>query len=100
VSDLHIWRVRDGLAGWGGRIRTSAFRIGISQDSQPRGRDSNLSIWESEHRPGENELVRRVLGHKSIQTTINFYCSLETTHASEIFTDIVRQRLDFEGKVA
>ena len=51
-------------------------------------------------RPGENELVRRVLGHKSIQTTINFYCSLETTHASQIFTDIVRQRLDFEGKVA
>ena len=47
------------------------------------------------HRPGEYELVRRILGHKSIQTTINFYWSLETTQASEIFTDIVRQRLDF-----
>jgi integrase len=46
------------------------------------------------HRPGEYELVRRILGHKSIQTTIKFYCSLETTQASEIFTDIVRQRLD------
>jgi integrase len=48
------------------------------------------------HRPGEYELVRRTLGHKSIQTTINFYCDLETTQASEIFTDIVRQRLDFK----
>jgi integrase len=47
------------------------------------------------HRPGEYELVRRVLGHKSAQTTKNFYLSLETIQASEIFTDIVRQRLDF-----
>ena len=47
------------------------------------------------HRPGEYELVRRILGHKSVQTTKNFYSSLETTQASEIFTDIVRQRLDF-----
>ena len=48
------------------------------------------------HRPGEYELVRRILGHKSVQTTINFYCDLETTQASEIFTDIVRHRLDFK----
>jgi hypothetical protein len=47
------------------------------------------------HRPGEYELVRRMLGHKSIQTTIRFYLALETTQASEIFTDIVRNRLDF-----
>jgi integrase len=47
------------------------------------------------HRPGEYELVRHILGHKSVQTTINFYLDLETTQASEIFTDIVRQQLDF-----
>ncbi len=52
------------------------------------------------HRPGEYELVRRILGHKSVQTTINFYCDLETTQASEIFTDIVRQRLDFRRSAA
>jgi hypothetical protein len=61
--------VRDGLAGWGGRIRTSASpnrnsprlsalrrqdsnlcipESGIRQDSQPRRRDSNLRIWESD----------------------------------------------------
>jgi integrase len=47
------------------------------------------------HRPGEYELVRRLLGHKSVQTTIKFYLELETTQASEIFTDIVRNRVDF-----
>jgi hypothetical protein len=47
------------------------------------------------HRPGEYELVRRILGHKSINTTKNFYLDLETTQASELFTDIVRQRVDF-----
>ena len=47
------------------------------------------------HRRGEYELVRRILGHKSIQTTIKFYLELETTQASEIFTDIVRNRMDF-----
>jgi integrase len=52
------------------------------------------------HRPGEYELVRRTLGHKSIQTTINFYCDLETTQASEIFTDIVRHRLDLKHNAA
>jgi integrase len=31
------------------------------------------------HRPGEYETVRRLLGHRNIQTTINFYCGLETT---------------------
>ena len=46
------------------------------------------------HRPGEYELVRRILGHKSVQTTKKFYLSLETTQASEIFTEIVRRRLD------
>lgn len=47
------------------------------------------------HRPGEYELVKRLLGHKSVQTTIKFYLELETTQASEIFTDIVRNRMDF-----
>jgi Phage integrase family len=51
------------------------------------------------HRPGEYELVRRILGHKSIETTKRFYLSLETTQASEIFTDIVQQHLNFRPGV-
>jgi len=51
-------------------------------------------------RPGEYELVRRLLGHKSVQTTIKFYLELETTQASEIFTDIVRNRLEFRSNAS
>jgi integrase len=47
------------------------------------------------HRLGEYELVRRILGHKSLATTVKFYLELETTQATEIYTDIVRNKLDF-----
>jgi integrase len=43
--------------------------------------------------PGNYEWVRRVLGHKSIQTTINFYIGLETTQAAERFGQIVRKQV-------
>jgi hypothetical protein len=49
-------------------------------------------------RPGEFELVRQLLGHKNIQTTIDSYIGLESIHASEIFTgmisDIISPRLE------
>jgi integrase len=45
------------------------------------------------HRPGDIELVRCLLGHKSIETTKRFYLDLETTMASEIYTDIVRNKV-------
>ena len=49
------------------------------------------------HRRGEYELVRRILGHKSIATTMKFYLELGATQASEIFADIVHNKLDFRG---
>ena len=52
------------------------------------------------HKPGEYELVRRVLGHRNIQTTINFYCGLETTQANKMFGDIVRQQMSFDPEPA
>jgi integrase len=45
-------------------------------------------------RPGEYELVRQILGHRSIRTTINCYIGLDSIHASEIFTRIVMDQLD------
>jgi len=48
------------------------------------------------HNPGDYETVRRFLGHRNIQTTINFYCGLETTQASEAFGKIIRQQVKFE----
>ena len=52
-----------------------------------------------QHRPGEYELVRRILGHRNVQTTINAYVGLENIQASEIFGKIVLEHLgdDPEG---
>jgi integrase len=52
------------------------------------------------HRPGEYELVRQLLGHRNVQTTINAYIGLENIHASEIFSKIVMQHLDDELEAA
>jgi integrase len=45
------------------------------------------------HRPGEYELVRRLLGHRSITTTMNFYAGLEAIQATRIFGEIVEREL-------
>jgi integrase len=48
------------------------------------------------HRPGDYETVRRLLGHRDIQTTIRFYCGLETMQATEQFGKLIRQQIKFE----
>ena len=45
------------------------------------------------HRPGEYELVRRILGHRSVITTMNAYVGLENIQASEVFGKIVMKHL-------
>ncbi|MEJ0092949.1 MAG: tyrosine-type recombinase/integrase [Methylocella sp.] len=42
------------------------------------------------HQPGNYELVRLLLGHRTVQVTIRNYIGLETTHASEVYGDLVR----------
>jgi hypothetical protein len=51
-------------------------------------------------RPGEYELVRQLLGHRNVQTTINAYIGLENIHASEIFSKIVMKHMDDELEAA
>ena len=48
------------------------------------------------HRPGDYEIVRRLLGHRDVQTTIRFYCGLETTRATEDFGKLIRQQIKFD----
>jgi len=48
------------------------------------------------HHPGAYEVVKRLLGHRNIQTTINFYCGLETTQANQEFGKIIRRQIRFE----
>jgi integrase len=44
--------------------------------------------------PGNYEFVRRILGHKNIKTTIEFYTGLETAQATRIFGQIVRGQVE------
>jgi site-specific recombinase XerD len=50
------------------------------------------------HHPGDYEAVRRVLGHRSLTTTIKFYCGLETIAASEQFGRLIRERIEFDDE--
>ncbi|MDO6522949.1 tyrosine-type recombinase/integrase [Shimia thalassica] len=44
-----------------------------------------------QHRPGDYETVRVLLGHKSIQTTIQFYAGMEMEAAVERFDEVIHQ---------
>jgi integrase len=48
------------------------------------------------HHPGDYETVKRLLGHRNIQTTIDFYCGLETTQANAAFGKIIRDHIKFD----
>jgi site-specific recombinase XerD len=50
------------------------------------------------HQPGDYETVRRVLGHRSLTTTVKFYCGLETIAASEHFGKLIRVRIEFDDE--
>jgi site-specific recombinase XerD len=52
------------------------------------------------HHPGDYETVRRFLGHRNIQTTINFYCGLQTIQATEEFGKIIRRQIKFDPEAA
>jgi integrase len=50
------------------------------------------------HKPGNYELVRLLLGHRTVEITIRNYVGLETTHAGEVYGDLVRSlRMDRAG---
>jgi integrase len=46
------------------------------------------------NRPGEFELVRQILGHRNIATTMRCYVGLEMIQASEIFTSMVMNEIN------
>jgi integrase len=48
------------------------------------------------HHPGDYETVRRLLGHRDIQTTTRFYCGLQTMDATEHFGRLIREQIQFE----
>jgi integrase len=54
-------------------------------------------ILEAE--PGNYELVRRVLGHKNIQTTINFYVGLETAAAAKQYAALALRHVHTDASL-
>jgi integrase len=48
------------------------------------------------HHPGDYETVRRFLGHRNVNTTVKFYCGLETIQATRMLGDVVRQHRKIE----
>jgi integrase len=67
------------------RVETaSGLRLTVHQF-----RHAAAAVW-LKHHPGDYETVRRMLGHRNIQTTIRFYCGLETIQANTRFGDLIR----------
>jgi integrase len=52
------------------------------------------------HRPGEYELVRQILGHKNVETTIRAYVGLEGIRATEIFGKLITEELGKNAKIS
>jgi hypothetical protein len=53
-------------------------------------RHAAAALWLVHH-PGDYETIRRVLGHRNVQTTVKFYCGLETTQANIMFGKMIRK---------
>ena len=46
----------------------------------------HFAAWRHLNRyPGQYEIVRRALGHKSVETTIGTYCGLELEAAARVY---------------
>ena len=51
-------------------------------------------------KPGQYEVVRRVLGHKSLTTTTSIYTGAETRSAGQLFAQVINdRRLDLEAEL-
>ncbi len=62
-------------------------------------RHAAAAVW-LKHYPGDYETVRRFLGHRNIQTTIKFYCGLQTITATQEFGKILRKQIRFNPEAA
>ena len=74
-----------------GATKTPAAPITASPTASERRLDDTLDDEDVVRRTG---LVRQLLGHRNVQTTINAYVGLENIHASEIFSKIVLELMN------
>ena len=101
--DFHSRRVRGSDHGWlfpgDGDDHKTEHWLGIQikdriqeatglQITPHQFRHAAAALWLKQ-RPGDYESIRRVLGHRTLRTTTNFYCGLETIHATELFGRVI-----------
>lgn len=67
--------------------KTVAHRLGL--DIYPHASRHLGAYLFLKANPGQYEMVRRILGHRSVETTIRFYCGLETDAAAQAFDKVV-----------
>jgi integrase len=83
--------LREGAKGkvsFGGQISNRIYKMTGLQMTVHQFRHAAGAII-LKNRPGEFELVRQILGHRRIATTMKCYVGLETIQASEIFSNMV-----------
>lgn len=71
-------------------LKATGLRVTVHQFRHAAG-----AIFLKTH-PGNYELVRQLLGHRSIATTIRFYLALEGIEASTMFNEIIEKKLGFD----
>lgn len=107
LLDRYLRRVHPVLAAPGcrhlfpGRAGTKRTKIGLGM-AIAKATEKHLGIRVTPHQfrhltgylflrayPGEFETVRALLGHKSLQTTVQFYAGMETAEAGRRFVETV-----------
>jgi integrase len=78
--------------------RTVENRIGVRLTCHQFRHAAAVIILRNE--PGNYEFVRRVLGHKSLKTTQEFYIGLETMEANRHYGEILRRELERQPQMA
>jgi len=95
--------------GQGGQAKGKACLSGQITERIYKATGLRMTVHQFRHaagaiilqrRPGEYELVRRLLGHRNVQTTITSYVGLENIQASEIFSQIVMEHLSDDLEAA
>jgi integrase len=75
-------------------VKATGLRLTVHQF-----RHAAAAIFLKEH-PGEYGKVQLMLGHRNIQTTMNFYVGLESIQATDIYADIILDRLNIPPEAA
>jgi integrase len=101
VVDWNALSERYAAAGETGGVKTSRTLSRQITDRIEKGfglrttahqfRHAAAAIFLKDH-PGDYETIRQLLGHRNIQTTMNFYVGLNTIQANEVFGKIIKKR--------